>query len=173
MGAAGTWRRKADPGQRHVCQLLPGLSLSKIGNLRGVADTTDNSPVASVDAVLQLTPALDAAAIARRFVHDNRDHIDPAIVADAELLVSEIVTNAVRHGAGEITLRMRVDPPGIGVEVTDKSDRLPDLPSTPPTGDQGSGRGLLIVDALSSDWGVTPHQLQAGKTVWFDVGPAE
>lgn len=106
-------------------------------------------------------------------MRDNRDHLDPDIVANAELLVSEIVTNAVRHGAGEITLRLRLDPPGIGVAVSDTSDRLPVVSPAPPPADQGSGRGLLIVDAVSSDWGVTRHRPPPGKTVWFDVRPAD
>jgi anti-sigma regulatory factor (Ser/Thr protein kinase) len=125
----------------------------------------------SVDAVLSLEPGIDAAATARRFVDDNRDHLDPEVIADAELLVSEIVTNAVRHGDGQIVLRLRLDPPGVGVSVTDTGDRLPVLTQPPPPADQASGRGLLIVEAVSSDWGVDPHQPPPGKTVWFAVGP--
>jgi serine/threonine-protein kinase RsbW len=128
-------------------------------------------PRQALTAVLQLAPRSDAAAIARRFVHDNRDHLDPEIIANAQLLVSEIVTNAVRHGAGEITLTVRLDPPGIGVAVSDSSDRLPVMRDTLPPDDQASGRGLVIVDALASQWGVSPLFPPPGKTVWFDLRP--
>lgn len=144
-----------------------------LGNTHFVDDSARSSPVAPTDAVLQLTPTLEAAAIARRFVRDNRDHLEPDIVANAELLVSEIVTNAFQHGAGEITLQLCLEPPGIGVAVTDTSDRLPVVSATPPPPEQSSGRGLLIVDAVASNWGVTPRQPPPGKAVWFDVRPAE
>jgi len=65
---------------------------------------------APATAVLTLQPRTDAAALARKFVHDHRDHLDPDIIENAQLLVSEIVTNAVRHGAGEICLTIRLDP---------------------------------------------------------------
>lgn len=124
-----------------------------------------------VTASLTLTPHTDAAGIARRFVRDNRDHLDADIVANAELLVSEIVTNALRHGAGEIALTVRVDPPGIGVAVTDTGEGMPIARAERPADDEGSGRGLLIVDAVASRWGVEPSWPPPGKTVWFDVRP--
>ena len=122
-------------------------------------------------ASLKLAPRADAAGIARRFVHDNRDHLDPDIVANAELLVSEIVTNALRYGAGEIALTVRVDPPGIGVAVTDTGHGMPVVRAELPADDEGSGRGLFIVDAIASQWGVDPSWPPPGKTVWFDVRP--
>lgn len=130
-----------------------------------------DGPDSPIDAALSLTPDLDAAATARRFVRDNRDHLDPSVIADAELLVSEIVTNAVRHGAGQVRLRLRLDPPGIGIAIADAGAQMPTPRETPPSPDLPSGRGLLIVDALSSDWGVEPHDPPPGKTVWFDLRP--
>lgn len=126
---------------------------------------------APVDAVLRLDPRLDAAGAARRFVDDNRDHLDADVIANAQLLVSEIVTNAVLHGAGEITLQLRLDPPGIGVSVTDTGEQMPVVPTVPPPSDRGSGRGLLVVDSVADRWGVTPIPWPRGKTVWFDVRP--
>ena len=137
-----------------------------------VGDPID-SPASAVDAVLTLEPNLDAAALARQFVVDHRDHLDPEVISNAELLVSEIVTNAVRHGAGEVRLRLRLDPPGIGVAVTDTGDQLPVVSATPPPADQSSGRGLLIVDAVAYEWGIEAHDPPAGKTVWFDVRPPD
>lgn len=130
-----------------------------------------DGPSSPVDASLSVAPDADAAAIARRFVRDNRDHLDPSVIADAELLISEIVTNAVRHGAGQVRLRLRLDPPGIGIAVADTGAQMPRPRAAAPPSDQTSGRGLLIVDAVSSSWGVEPHDRPPGKTVWFDLRP--
>lgn len=146
-----------------------GLWTLVTGQHRDVAAIDDGNS-ATPSAVRTIEPTLDAAALARRFVRDNRDHLDPDVVANAELLVSELVTNAVLHGAGAITLQLPFDPPGLVVAVTDTGDRLPVVSAPPPT-DQSSGRGLLIVDALSSEWGVEQRQPPPGKTVWFGVRP--
>lgn len=134
-----------------------------------------DKPLGSVngppDAAVSLDPDLAAAAAARRFVHDNPDHLHPDVVADAELLVSEVVTNAVRHGAGEVALRLHFAPPSLVVAVTDAGERMPVVSTTPPGADRSSGRGLFIVDAVADAWGVTPHDPPPGKTVWFAVRP--
>lgn len=130
------------------------------------------APDAAATVVIALPSDASAAAIARQFVEDNRDHIRPDLVEDAQLLVSEVVTNAVRHGRGEITLVVRVDEPSIGVAVADSGDELPAKPQDAPPPSQTSGRGLMIVDALASAWGVTPNPDPApGKVVWFELHP--
>jgi anti-sigma regulatory factor (Ser/Thr protein kinase) len=111
--------------------------------------------------------------IARDFVDDHRDSLSPALIADAQLLVSEIVTNAVLHGRPDITLAMRLEPPGLGVVVTDSGDALPQVPSEAPDPGQASGRGLLIVAAIASAWGVSPADPPPGKAVWFDLHPPQ
>ena len=81
-----------------------------------------------------------------------------------ELLVSELVTNAVLHAHTEIELTVRDLGDCIRVEVSDDSPRLPELH---PAGLTESGRGLQIVDALASRWGTEGRT--GGKTVWFEV----
>lgn len=138
-------------------------------DVRASAARYDGSSFA---ATISLPADANAAAIARQFVEDNRDHIDPELIEDAQLLVSEIVTNAVRHGRPDITLNVRVEPPAIGIAVGDFGEELPARPIGPPPPDQPSGRGLLIVEAVASAWGVTrnPDALP-GKVVWFEVHP--
>lgn len=87
----------------------------------------------------------------------------PALVDDAVLLVSEVVTNAVKHGHAPVRLCIECDPSGIVVSVEDAS---PELPRTRPHDRRRhSGRGLLLVQRLAAEWGVrlTEH----GKQVWF------
>ena len=130
---------------------------------------------ASAFTVTTLLPTdASAAALARQFVEDNRDHIRADLIADAQLLVSEIVTNAVRYGRPDITLRVSVDPPAIGIAVRDHGEILPASPDGPPPPTQPSGRGLLIVDAIASAWGVTPNPDSVpGKVVWFEIEPRQ
>lgn len=123
--------------------------------------------------VLELSSDLDAPATARRFVTDHAAHLSIDLVRDAELLVSEIVTNAIRHGRPTVTLRLRLDPPGIGVSVHDHGDiaAMP-IGDTPiPDVEQPGGRGLLIVRTVASEWGVEPSDPPPGKTVWFRLAP--
>lgn len=118
---------------------------------------------------IDLPSTADAAGIARRFVEEHRDHLALDVVDDAKLLVSEIVTNAVVHGKPEVTLVLRIDPPGLGVVVADEGRAQPHLPDAAPDADAPSGRGLLIIDAIASAWGVSPNAPPPGKSVWFEL----
>ena len=130
--------------------------------------STGNSGV-----VLELSNDLDAPATARRFVNEHAAHLPVDLLRDAELLVSEIVTNAIRHGRPSVTLQLRLDPPGIGVSVHDHGD-VEAMPSgdtpVPDVGEPG-GRGLLIVRTVATEWGIVPSDPPPGKTVWFRLQP--
>jgi PAS domain S-box-containing protein len=82
-----------------------------------------------------------------------------------ELLVSELVTNALRYGRGPIGLRLLRGTSTVVCEVSDELDAAPRL-RTVQHGEEG-GRGLYLVDQLSRSWGTrtTAH----GKIVWFEV----
>jgi anti-sigma regulatory factor (Ser/Thr protein kinase) len=89
----------------------------------------------------------------------------------AVLLVSELVTNALRHATGPVGVRL-VPPAGPdGVLRVEVSDSLPDLPrerSVRP--EDESGRGLRLVATAARRWGARPAP--HGKTVWFELAPA-
>jgi anti-sigma regulatory factor (Ser/Thr protein kinase) len=83
-----------------------------------------------------------------------------------ELIVSELVTNGVKASAGlaspVIRLWLGSDRQRILIQVWDGSDSLPERSDAGP--DSESGRGLMIVDALSADWGA--YREADGKVVW-------
>ncbi|MBV2355518.1 SpoIIE family protein phosphatase [Streptomyces sp. J2-1] len=103
-------------------------------------------------------------ARARRLVRDRlREWGLPQAVETAELLVSEVVTNAVRHGSGPVGLRVvRTD--ALLFEVTDGEPALPDMREPRP--DDEAGRGLRVVSRLAREWGATTSGHR--KTVWFE-----
>jgi anti-sigma regulatory factor (Ser/Thr protein kinase) len=83
-------------------------------------------------------------------------------VVDAALVVSELVTNALRHGEGRTVLRATLTATEVQVSVTDSGDGEPRiLPSEP---GRIGGLGLIVVDRVSAEWGVAPFP--GGKTVW-------
>ncbi|WP_432192197.1 SpoIIE family protein phosphatase [Streptomyces sp. bgisy027] len=103
-----------------------------------------------------------ARAVVREQLHDW----DLARLADtAELLVSELVTNAVRHSHGRpVELRL-VRGDTLLCEVDDDDHELPTLLSAGPFDD--AGRGLRVVSMLAREWGTS--RTTAGKTVWFEL----
>ncbi|CAM5429549.1 ATP-binding protein [Streptomyces pharetrae] len=84
----------------------------------------------------------------------------------AELLTSELVTNALVHTDDEAILTATVGPRGLRVEVRDFVARRPRL-RVPAADDGTNGRGLLLVQSLAAAWGVRPHAV--GKSVWFEL----
>jgi len=90
-------------------------------------------------------------------------HVDEA----ATLLVSELVTNAVRHARGTdvIMVDLHAGRTWLRIEVQD-TDRHWPQPRTPDGYDE-SGFGFILVDALASNWGV--RETDAGKAVWAEL----
>jgi PAS domain S-box-containing protein len=87
----------------------------------------------------------------------------------AVLLVSEIVTNALLHAGTDIGVTATLDDNGLHVGVSDGSRHLPSRREYGPT--SGTGRGLLMLESMVDEWGVTQHR--TGKTVWFHVSVAD
>ena len=117
-----------------------------------------------------------AASAARRVVAaalHRAGHDD--LVDTATLLVSEVVTNALRHGGGPREMLVEVGADGIAVGVTDGSQQPPreepgDGPGAVRVVDGGlaeNGRGLVLVDLLADSWGWRPEP--DGKLVWFTL----
>jgi anti-sigma regulatory factor (Ser/Thr protein kinase) len=100
-----------------------------------------------------------------------RQYLD-APCADVQLCVTELVGNVIRHLGEGTPVRVRVvraDGGRTRVEVVDPDPRaLPVVLRA--TGDDESGRGLALLDAVALRWGV--EQGAAGKTVWCELGEA-
>jgi len=107
-----------------------------------------------------------APAKARSAIASLNGHVDESMVPDAKLLVSELVTNSVKYGSGElVTLKITSDgPQSMRVEVIDEGAGFVPVARSRAATDVG-GWGLHMVEALSDRWGV--HE---GSThVWFDL----
>lgn len=93
-----------------------------------------------------------------------------ALAEPTELLVSELATNAIRASAGLLSPVIRLclasDRHDIVIRVWDGNDQMPARRDTGP--DSECGRGLLLVESLSADWG--SYRKANGKVVWAMIG---
>ncbi|WP_240771487.1 ATP-binding protein [Nocardioides sp. GY 10113] len=114
-----------------------------------------------------------AVSRARAVVRQAGSHLPGPVVDDAELLASELVSNAVVHGAPDVRLTVTAHPDALDVGVRDGSSVLPRVSPGPASADAAHGRGLRIVQRLAQNWGVAPSASGNGKTVWFrlEAGP--
>jgi hypothetical protein len=84
------------------------------------------------------------------------------------MLATELVTNAVLHGAPPIVLRLRSAGMVVRIEVEDAGQAVP-IRAFETKDSALTGRGLTVIDALATGWGVEPC-LGLGKVVWVDIG---
>lgn len=117
---------------------------------------------------------LRAVPEARHALRDLLEHWGgPGRSDTAELLATELVTNALLHTDGEAVLTAIVDPYHLHVEVRDFAPRIP-KPRTPVPDSGTNGRGLLLVQSLADAWGVRPPGGdQRGKVVWFRLAAGD
>ncbi|TYB71022.1 SpoIIE family protein phosphatase [Nonomuraea sp. PA05] len=170
-------------GMDRLCRRLdvlcrPGRALPEIGR-HLVAELPAAPPVDDIALLLARTFAMPATdTVGWEFP------ADPAVVGDArkltsgqlaawrldemalvtELVVSELVTNAIRYGGAPVGLRLIRDRHVLICEVSDSSSTQPRLRRARET-DEG-GRGLFLVAQLTSRWG--SRYTQAGKTIWTE-----
>jgi anti-sigma regulatory factor (Ser/Thr protein kinase) len=125
--------------------------------------------------LLCLPSAPASVPIARRFAHVLDAWTDPARIDQVELIVSELVTNAVRHGSHSTTqsveLQMSADSSGIAGSVSDEGRGCFTLSNAPPKPDQPGGLGLFIARALADTLDVECSA--TGSTVRFTVASPE
>ncbi|MFF3465337.1 ATP-binding protein [Streptomyces sp. NPDC001984] len=128
-----------------------------------------DAPAARVTALQASWPLardLRSAGVARRAVTGrlrewNLDHLTDS----AELLVSELVTNALRYAPGPVRLNLRVTDSCLRCEVEDTHVAVPVRRGA--DHDAEGGRGTELVDLLSDGWG--SYETGTGKTTWFEL----
>jgi two-component sensor histidine kinase len=137
---------------------------------RPTSSTVSPTPrVCRVRLVAGLAAAKAARTVVETTIRAWRVPVDPDV---AVLLTSELVSNAVTHGAGEarsaggfVTLAIACGAAELRVDVHDGSGDLP-LLEVPPA-EAETGRGLLLVTSLSAEWGF--YRTAMGKAVYFTL----
>jgi anti-sigma regulatory factor (Ser/Thr protein kinase) len=119
---------------------------------------------------LRLTPTLAAPSEARQAILAALSDVSRELLAEIELLVTELVTNAVRHGRLEeddaIELRVVHRGSVIRVEVAEGGPGFDPATALAPDPEAIGGWGLLLVSRLASRWGVTRG---APNVAWFEM----
>lgn len=110
-------------------------------------------------------PVSDGLAFTRRVLADW--HLGPSRFADdVQLAVAELLTNAVRHAGGALTLDLAQHGSRLRIAVTDPSPGAVPRPGRLPP-ERIGGYGLVIVEGVAQRWGAVPAD--SGKTVWADL----
>ena len=126
-------------------------------------------PPVSTELTLRLNPGPQAIPAARKALDGLAGLVDRPVWEDLRLLVTELVTNGVRHGGsqrGPLGVAVRLADEKVRVEVSD-SGRGFSPPSAPmPRGDGSGGWGLQLVDRVASSWGV---EVDDSTCVWFEL----
>jgi len=128
-----------------------------------------SSSTSSVDdgISLRLRGGPEAAARARRALSKLRADIDPPLMETLRLLVTELVSNSVRHAQSEtVVLRVLVARTSVLTEVTDEGPGFDPTDAGAP-GTDDSGWGLFLVERLADRWGV--NQASDVTKVWFEL----
>ncbi len=117
---------------------------------------------------LRLRGGPEAAGRARRALSQLRADIDPPLMETLRLLVTELVSNSVRHARSDIVvLKVLVGRSAVLTEVTDEGPGFDPGDKRPPGTDE-SGWGLFLVERLAHRWGVV-QQDDASTRVWFEL----
>jgi serine/threonine-protein kinase RsbW len=140
-----------------------------------------NAPLTAPVAARSWPKSLESVGGARQHLRGVLDRWGLEKLSDAaELVVSELFTNALLHAAdSDRLIEVRYQPTaegGLGIEVHDADDRRPVMRGA--TAQEESGRGLFLVEALTDGrWGALPRAPRegagaVGKFVWARIGPA-
>lgn len=111
-----------------------------------------------------------APGLGRRSLDAIEPFTDPTVLDDVRLLVSELLTNSVKHGGPSrheaVELTVEVSTESVRVSVRDDGHGF--RYERPDRDDRGSGWGLYLVEQISDRWGVVPVEGD-GTSVWFEI----
>lgn len=177
-------------GDERLTGLIQGLDASL--HASEIAETIEHTAVAHADYQPQDDMALVTLQVPREFLRAAQydvgggpeaigraraaltefvgDEVPQQQLYDLQLLVSEVVTNSVRHGGarhGEnVDLRIALTTDQVRLEVRDPGPGFHDITPELPASDRGGGYGLYLVDLYAEEWGVSGAE---GTCVWFEV----
>ncbi len=162
--------RDAEQKQAHDLGRTADRMLSLIDRGEGYDDDVAlllvRATTTATTATTAIAPRPQAAKAAREAVLSALSRWEVIGAAfTVELLVSELVTNAIRYANAPGQLILRRGQHALYVEVSDEDTRVPRL--LHPTVDDEGGRGLQLVAELATRWGARPTR--TGKTVWFQL----
>jgi two-component sensor histidine kinase len=113
---------------------------------------------------MRLGTGPDAAAEARRAISKLRVDLDPPLMETLRLLVTELVTNSVRHtDCDSLVLKVAIGNSAVLTEVCDDGRKFDPKPSDA----DDTGWGLFLVQRLAESWGVKNDN--GSKRVWFEL----
>ena len=117
---------------------------------------------------IRLPGTQEAAAQARRGLSRLRGDLDPPLMETLRLLVTELVTNGVRHGSrrGPVEVSVTLAEGSVRVEVSDCGRGFSPADAPMPRSDGSGGWGLQLVDRVATTWGV---RVDGGTCVWFEL----
>lgn len=148
---------------RDICRLHTSVSPTSPAEL-AAGRTLDGAPEVS----REFQPERHAPYAARRFVEEvlKRFGYSRSAIEDAQLVISELVSNAVIHARSPLSVSISPERAMLRLAVADQSGALPPLRASSSVAADG-GRGLSVVASLAQDWGAvaTEH----GKVVWAEL----
>jgi anti-sigma regulatory factor (Ser/Thr protein kinase) len=132
-------------------------------------NTSTADPTAPTELTLRLSPGPQAIPAARQALDGLAGFMERPAWENLRLLVTELVTNGVRHGSqrGPVELHVAVGSETVRVEVSDGGRGFSPSEAPMPRADGSGGWGLQLVDRVATKWGVKV----SGRTcVWFELG---
>jgi anti-sigma regulatory factor (Ser/Thr protein kinase) len=129
--------------------------------------TLQTLPV-STELTFRLNPGPEAIPAARQALDGLSGLIPRPMWEDLRLLVTELVTNGVRHGSerGPVAMAVALDDERVRVQVTDAGRGFSPASAPMPRGDGSGGWGLQLVDRVATHWGV---EVRDETCVWFEL----
>jgi anti-sigma regulatory factor (Ser/Thr protein kinase) len=150
----------------------PGSKVASFPRAAGSAQPEDGERASTAELphlALELEPDIEAASRAREALEQIDDRVEGEVLDDLRLLVTELVTNSVRHSDAPREERVRVEvsvqEDRVRVSVEDQGIGFRPLPRGPDSPHEG-GWGLHLVDQVSDCWGVSGD---GGTRVWLEL----
>lgn len=121
----------------------------------------------SAELCVELPRGPEAPALARRALDELSGDLDPALLPDMKLLVSELISNSVKYGGdGPVRLEVTSSPERVRAEIVDQGTGFAPMVRDGDLHKVG-GWGLHLVEQLTDDWGI----YEGSTHVWFEIDP--